>query len=143
MSINGKVPKIPTIAYPSDDCLVYVGREVENGEVVAEGVGYSVHKGETVHIIPMQSVGEITARATLLFQSQDADDGPRSTEVFERLCARVSKRIVSWDWTDMMGNPYEQPYGNPEVVKDLTNDELVWLIQRTTNQETPEERKNV
>ena len=133
--------KIPAVPYPSDDCIVYIGRVVEDGEVVDQGVEYRVHEGETVSVIPAISTAEIIALGSMESVS-DAGGAAAISEAFSDLCLRLSKRVVSWDWTDLAGEPYPQPYKNREVLMELTTDELIWLIARTTNRETPEERKN-
>ena len=42
----------------------------------------------------------------------------------------------------MMGGPLAQPYQNPNVILSRTVEEVMYLIQAATGQESPDERKN-
>jgi hypothetical protein len=156
--------KIPGRTVNSDDCVVYVGRRMEehcvecnivavNGTcptckkrdrvealVVEKGVGYDVHKGESVVLLPVGSV----AQYMTVLDMQDAVASKNEAALkatFNRLCAELAAKVLSWNWTDMDGNPMPPPHGHPEVLAALTEDELSWLL-RAVQGETPAERKN-
>jgi hypothetical protein len=131
-------PKIPTQIVPSDDCTVTVGQVIEDGEIIEAGVSHYIHQGEIVEILPIMTVREVVGISRL--QSQ-AGDAATLGENFQALCQEMSKRIISWDWTDLMGEPLEQPYRRPEVLEALTAEELLWLVSATTSQESADARK--
>ena len=62
---------------------------------------------------------------------------------FDDLCNSLAKRLYRWDWTDMFGEPMEQPRNNPDVLRGLTAEELVYLATLTASPMTAEERKKV
>ena len=131
-------PKIPTQMVPSDDCSITVGQVIEEGVVVQEGTPHFIHKGETVEILPVMTVREVVGISRL--QNQ-AGDSAALGENFQALCVELSRRVISWDWTDLMGEPLEQPYNRPEVLEALSSEELLWLVSAATQQESPDERK--
>ncbi len=47
--------KIPPQRIPSDDCAVYEGRVIVDGEIKESGTAYHVHKGEWVELFPFRS----------------------------------------------------------------------------------------
>ncbi len=130
--------KIPSKRIPADDCLVYVGRQIQDGKVVEPGTGYPVHKDEWVEVVPVASVGQMLA---IVRVQRAVANTPQGSQAFEELCREVSNRVKDWNWTDLEGEPLPKPYRNPEAVKALTNDELLWLIKAISD-ETPGERKN-
>ncbi len=137
--------KIPPTRVKSDDCAVYVGRVIEDGEVTEEGTAYYVHKGEWVELIPTQKLKELISLAKILGSSDAADTKDQvvgQADALENLCEALSKRIVSWNWTDNEGTLLPQPYKAPGVLEDLDNDELMWLLSAAQGKETSEDRKN-
>tara|TARA_Y100000310_G_C20407687_1_gene680430 strand:+ start:124 stop:633 length:510 start_codon:yes stop_codon:yes gene_type:complete len=142
LAVNGHVPesKIPLITIPSDDCVVRTGQVIKDGEIIDEGQAYHVHKGESIQIIPVMTVGELIALGRL----QSATVGEGAAEALGtqmgNLCLELSQRIISWNWTDLMGQPMAQPYQRPDILGSLTNDELLYLVVAAQGRETPEER---
>ena len=131
-------PKIPTLKIESDDCAVNIGQVIEDGEIIDSGTAHYVHKGEWVEIIPVMTVKEVTELSNL----QVASDTPGSLgQSMAKLCTELSKRVVAWNWTNMMGEEMEQPYKNPSIIEELTSDELMWLINATSGGESTEDRK--
>jgi len=131
--------KIPPKRVPSDDCAIYVGRKIEGDKIVAQGEPYYVHKGEWVEILPITSVGEAIAISRMLgLNIKQAD---KIAEGLNQLCEGLAKRVINWNWTGMDSKPLPKPYNKPEVIKSLTEDELVWLAI-TSQGESPGERKN-
>ena len=125
----------------SDDCAVTI-----------DDVVYYPHEGETVTIRAGMSVGEVASMdklrglgTELLAISGEPDEAPRIialiTPVFEDLCQLLSKRLVSWTWTDDSGEPLPQPDGTAAPLRVLKADELYWLLRAGQNN-TPEQRKN-
>lgn len=134
-------PKIPLLHIPSDDCAVMVGQVVEDGNITTEGTPHYVHVGEWVEVLPITSLLEVSALSRLKSLAGNEDMGGLD-QSFADLCRELSKRIISWSWTDMMGAPLAQPYQNPEVIVALTVEEVMYLIQAASGQESPDERKN-
>ncbi|MCH9011287.1 MAG: hypothetical protein IIC21_11730 [Chloroflexi bacterium] len=137
---DGRPPELkkglPIKRVPSDDCLLYPKKmfETDEGGVPAQlkerGEGIAVHVGEWVEIVPMAS----------MFQYLRLEKG--SDLAFDAVCENLSKKIVRWNWTDILGDPYPQPFRNPAVLRTLEDDELVYLIKLLQTGETEGERKN-
>ena len=134
------ISKIPTRRVPSDDCVIYVGREVdvEKETITSPGTPYSIHKGEWVEVIPLISVREYLIWNKL--KGALTGDADTMAAALDALCVSLSNKILKWNWTDLTGNPLPTPYKNPEVLKELNENELIWLS--TSLVETGEQRKN-
>ena len=128
--------KIPPVRVESDDCAVYVGREIEDGEVTNVGTAHHVHKGEWVELLQCRSLAEIMALTEVGSLAQDGAGSLR------KLCQELAKRIVAWNWTGMDTEALAQPYNAPEVLECLTDDELMWLLSAAQGKETAGARKN-
>ena len=131
-------PKIPTIKVDSDECFISVGQVVEDGEIKDAGVAHYIHEGEWVEVLPVMTVKEVMQLSRL----QSGADDPRSLgENLTQLCQELSRRIISWNWTDLMGEEMEQPYKRPDILEALSSEELMWLVSATGGSETTDERK--
>jgi len=129
--------KIPPTRVESDDCVVYVGRVIEGGEIKSAGTAYHVHEGEWVDLLPCRSLAEIMALADV------ATAALNGAESIRTLCQELSQRIISWNWTGMeKGAVLPQPHNDPGVLERLTDDELMWLIAAAQGKETEAARKN-
>ncbi len=129
-----KRSKVPAIRYPSDDCILYLGRELDDdGEVKVEGTPYPVHEGEWVELQPI-----LTVKAQLdLLKVQ----GDSSAESLVQLSEMLAGRIASWNWTDMDSAP-RPIHPSADDVLDLSNDEWLYLIGLLSKGATGEQRKN-
>ena len=137
-NIKPKKLKIPAIKIPSDQCAINVGQVIVDGEVTDPGTAYYVHEGETVEMMPVLTVREVMQLSKLQLAATDTGS---LGESLNELCQELSHRIVSWDWTDLSGEPLEQPYQRPDVLVGLSSDELLWLVNAASGQETAEDRK--
>jgi hypothetical protein len=131
-------PKIPTKMVASDECSINVGQVIEDGEIIDPGTPYYVHEGECVELLPVITVSEVMQISRL---QNAAGDGAALGDSLAELCKELSKRIVSWDWTNLMGEPMEQPYNRPDVLEALTSEELMWLMTATGAGEPADARK--
>ena len=131
-------PKIPTLKIKSDDCAINIGQIIEDGEITNPGIPHYVHVGEWVEIMPVVAVREVMQLSRL---QRGSDDAGGLGENLSQLCQELSKRIVKWTWTDLMGQPMEQAHGRPDVLESLSSDELLWLVNAASNQEVPDARK--
>lgn len=136
--IKKGTPKIPAMRVSSDDCAVNVGMVIEDGEIVDAGTPYYVHQGEWVELMPVVSIREVMGLSRL---QQGVDDPAGIGSNLTGLCQELSKRIIQWNWTDMMGEPLEQPHNNPQILEGLASEELLWLISATSGQESSDDRK--
>lgn len=154
--------KIPTKRIDSDDCAIMIGRKIVGGKIVDPGEAHYVHKGEWIEVIPVRSVSEYLSFNKLLASNlPDISDAVPTDEAgkakeeaelmaftealaaeFERLVGAVADRVVSWNWTDLEGNPLDQPFHNPKVIEKLSQDELNYLAGSLSRVETAAERKN-
>lgn len=131
-------PKIPTIKVKSDDCAINIGQIIEDGAITNSGVPHYIHIGEWVEIMPVMTVREVMQLSRL---QRGSEDSGSLGENLSQLCKELSKRIIEWNWTDLMGEPIAQAYGQPDVLEGLSSDELLWLVNAAGGQEVPEARK--
>ena len=131
-------PKIPTVKINSDECAINVGQIIADGEVIEEGTPHHIHKGEWVEILPVMTVREVMQISRLQNSGTDSSElGANLTE----LCKELSRRVIAWNWTDLMGEPMEQPYNRPDVLEILSSEELLWLMSATNGSESADARK--
>jgi len=128
--------KIPPMRVESDDCAIYIGRVIEDGEITDDGTPHHVHVGEWVELLPCRSLAEIMALAEVGAAAQSGAGSIRT------LCQELSKRVTGWNWTGMDSEPLPQPYENPLVLESLTDDELMWVLSAAQGKETTATRKN-
>jgi hypothetical protein len=131
-------PKIPTSRVPSDECSINIGQVIEDGEVVEPGTAHYVHIGEWVEIMPVMAVKEVMQLSRL---QRGSDDPNGLGDSLSELCKELSKRIIRWNWTDLVGEAMEQPYNRPDVLEELSSDELLWLVNASGVQEGADARK--
>ena len=137
MGKNGKTKwKIPPVRIESDDCVVYVGRVIDDGEIKDEGTAYHVHEGEWIELLPCRSLAEVMALSDMAAMAFEGAGSLR------KLCLELSKRVTAWNWTGMDSEPLDQPYNTPAVLECLTDDELLWLLSAAQGKETSATRKN-
>ena len=131
-------PKIPATKVNSDECFISVGQVIEDGEIKDAGTAHYVHKGEWVEVLPVMTVKEVMQLSRL---QAGADDPGSLGENLTQLCQELSRRLISWNWTDLMGETMEQPYKRPDILEALSSEELMWLVSATGGSETTDERK--
>ena len=141
--------KVPLKWVASDDCEIAIGQTIEDGQIKNPGQPYNVHIGEAVGFIQTTSMNTAITLIKLMDALQAPNEGQdqgaeylRSLDVaLDALCLVLSKAIGDWDWTDNAGEPLPKPYGHPEVIKALHDNELLYLVQLIQGQ-TPTTRKN-
>ena len=131
-------PKIPTIKIMADDCAINIGQGITDGEVIDPGVAHYVHIGEWVELMPVMAVKEVMQLSRLQRGSEETGG---LGESLAELCKELSKRIIKWNWTDLMGEPMEQPYNRPDVLEGLSSEELMWLMGATGGGDAADARK--
>ena len=131
-------PKIPTVKVESDECAINIGQVIEDGEIVEPGTPHYVHEHEWVEIRPVITVREVMQISRL---QNSAGDSSALGENLSDLCRQLSKRVIAWNWTDLMGEEMEQPYNRPDVLERLASEELMWLLSAASQQESADERK--
>ena len=149
MSTTSHQFKVKPKRFPSDDCLLYPDRTIsEDGNVVENGEGVPIHVGEWVEIVTVQSMRELISLGRIAEQVTGDTIDPEQVAArltaagssFNELCVALSERVTAWSWTDNEGVPLPQPYRQPEVLANLSNDELMYLVQASRG-ETPDARK--
>ena len=136
--------KIPPRRVDSSDCVVYVGRVVKDGQITEPGTPYKVHEGEWVEVLPVLTMQYHLVMGGLFGADEKASPAEQLASMgraLDKVCQQLSKRLTAWNWTDMQGKALPPPHDNPDLLKSLTNDELVWLLL-TVRGESPGERKN-
>ena len=139
-------PKVPWNTIPSDDCVIHPSQIIQDGQVVHEGEAIYPHVGESVAVLAVTTVGEFITVSKLIGLADENED-VQATAValgghFEKLCLSLSKRIVQWTWTDMMGQPMGQPYNRPDILAGVSAEEIVYLAGLSGQPQTEEMRKN-
>ena len=129
--------KIPTKKIDSSDCIVHIGQQIQDGNIVEQGQPYAIHKNEWVELLPLITMKESFALMKIANMDDTASNVDNS---LNEVCQALAKRVVDWNWTGLDGKELPKPYQNVEVFKDLVNEELIWLITATTG-ETPSEQK--
>ena len=130
--------KIPTITVQSDECAINIGQVVEGGEITNPGTPYYVHIGEWVELLPVMTVSEVMQISRL--QNATGDTGVLGKNLSD-LCKELSRRILSWNWTGLLGEELEQPHNRPEILEGLSSEELMWLMAATGSGESADARK--
>ena len=95
--------------------------------------------------LPVTSLADVVSALTDATQAGQAADERTTQQYLDSLlarCERLATRVIAWNWTDLMGKPLPQPYGRPDVLLALSNDELRWLLQPSEGLETGGESKN-
>ena len=131
-------PKIPAVRVDSDECSINIGQVIEDGEITNPGIPHYVHKGEWVEVLPVMSVREVMNISRL---QASVGDSSQLGENLTALCDELARRIISWNWTDIMGEPMEQPYKRADVLEALTSEELMWLMSAAGSGESADARK--
>ena len=131
-------PKIPAVKVLSDDCKINVGQVIEDGEITSPGTPHYVHVGEWVEVLPVMSVREVMNISQL---QASTGDSSKLGENLSSLCNELARRIIGWNWTDIMGEPMEQPYNRADILERLSSEELMWLMTATGSGESADARK--
>ena len=136
---------LPIKRVPSDDCLLYPNQQFEtdtDGNAIGlkdRGEGVAVHVDEWVEFVPMASMFQYMGLGQV---TSDKKELAERDQALLTVCKGLSKKLVHWNWTDILGDPYPQPFRNPAVLRMLEDDELVYLIKLLQTGETEGERKN-
>ncbi len=137
---KGKPKKPGAVRIPSDDF-----------EMEIDGVIYAPHADEWVEVRPGMAVSSIRVQSAMArlqeeMQAVKGDDGAESQilrqldEQFTMACDSVAKRVVAWNWTDMEGVPLPSPRNAPDVIADLSAEEVSYLL--TLGMSTGSDRGN-
>ena len=132
-------PKIPAVKVLSDDCAINVGQVIEDGEIIEIGTPYYIHKDEWVEVLPVMSVREVMHISQL---QASIGDSSKLGDNLTALCKELSRRIVGWNWTDIMGEPMQQPYNRADILEALTSEELMWLMSATGGEPADARKKD-
>jgi len=125
--------KIPLVTIPSDDCAVMVGQVIDGDQIIHPGEPHYVHQGEWIQVIPVITVAEIITIGKLQSVRDQGDDmAAFMAQHFYDLCREIADRIVSWNWTNLMSEPLPEPYKRPDVIANLSNDEMLYLLNAAT-----------
>ena len=136
--MKSKKMKIPAMKVLSDECFISTGQVIEDGEIIDAGTPYYVHQGEWVEVMPVLTVKEVMQLSRL----QNGSNQPEALgDNLTMLCVELSHRIMAWNWTDLMGEPIEQPFNRPDVLEGLSSEELLWLVSATSGSEAADARK--
>ena len=129
--------KVPLKRVPSDDCVVYLTKNIKDGELIGYSDPIYPHKGEWVEILPIPSLEQYIALSQLI----NTEDTNKQADSFEGICRAVASRVVDWTWTGFDNRPLPRPFRQPDVIKMLTSEEVLWLLAACQG-ESQGERKN-
>jgi hypothetical protein len=114
---------------PSDTCAVRIGGET-----------YYPHEGEWIEVLPSpntlretQAFVRFGIAARNLEATEGDDDQVDQTDKyleqdFGVLLEIVAKRVIAWNWTDMRGRPLPQLDAKADLLRDLSDQEVYWLV---------------
>jgi hypothetical protein len=122
----------------ADDCSISIGQVIEDGEITDPGTPHYIHIGEWVEVMPVVAVREVMQLSRL---QMGIEDRGSLGESLGQLCQELSKRLVAWNWTDLVGQAMEQPHNRPDVLEELSADELLWLVNAAAEKESAAARK--
>jgi len=57
---------------------------------------------------------------------QQRDEGNPSDELLEQM---ITEAVVEWNWTDDAGDPLPLPKNDPDVLDDMPENELSFLLR--------------
>lgn len=129
--------KIKPKEVDSSDCIIHIGQKIEDGKIVETGEPINLHENEWVKIFPIITIKESLALGTF---RNSVEEGELSVAM-DSICESLAKRVVDWNWTGIDGEPLAKPYKNPEVFKELYNEEVLWLITATSGETKSDEKK--
>tara|TARA_R110000824_G_scaffold126285_5_gene285818 strand:+ start:2731 stop:3174 length:444 start_codon:yes stop_codon:yes gene_type:complete len=129
--------KIKPKEIDSSTCVIHIGQKIEDGKIVETGEPINLHENEWVKIFPIITIKESLALGTF---RNSVEEGELSVAM-DSICESLAKRVVDWNWTGIDGEPLAKPYKNPEVFKDLYNEEVLWLITATSGETKSDEKK--
>ncbi len=138
------VSKIPLERVDASELAIYTNQVIQNGEVVQQGDAHFIHEDEWVELVPTRTMEEYLSLAELASATSiknDAESGMALARSLGALSEALAKRVVHWNWTDVMGVPMDQPFGRPDLIRSLHNEELLWLVGAAQG-ETPDQRGN-
>lgn len=138
-SAKGSTPrrKIPAEWVPSDDCVVYRGRVIEEGNIIVQGTPHYIHQGEWVEVLPVGNMREFLAVSKLGAAFGDigrdmmgsAMAAGLAEKALDDICDVLAERVLSWTWTDNDFHPLSPPFRNRDVFRHTIGvEELLWLV---------------
>lgn len=123
----GKKPPLQRI--PSDDFAMFV-----------DGVEYRPHADEWVEVYPIVTYRSMKVMDQFVdlsnrFAAINPENPEEATEAaallnqqFDEVCSVVAERIGAWSWTDVRGRELPSPAEQPDVLLDLSSEELLYLM---------------
>lgn len=133
--------RMPGVVVPSDDF-----------QVERDGVIYHPHAGEWIMVSPEKPIGLLLMiedfKRLAVEEAQlegEPDENERKSallaKTFEMLLPQIANLIEDWSWTNRRGERLPSPYGNPDVIRNLTAEEINYLMTAAGN-DAPAARKN-
>lgn len=81
--------------------------------------------------------------ATLTDINPDEMTAEEVLEAVDKAIAWIQENIkVYWNWEDEDGEPLDQPADNPQVLDDLSIDEINWLLDHISDSTTIRPRRS-
>lgn len=102
-----------------------VSRRVSSEGLETQGPGTWVEFRRRLGMKHIRMVAEMATWQGASFQENPTE----VLSMLDRFGEILSQLLVAWNWTDGEGDPLPQPKKNPDVIGELTIDELMWLMQ--------------
>ena len=127
-AINGSEPAETKLGQPGpyrlecDALAVHVGATTYYPRV-GQWVDLKVHiaiREKRIQIKALAGVDAIAAMSQPTVQDIDA--------VYDALYQAARMLVVGWNWTDDKGEPLADPGTSPEVLEEVTEEELIWIL---------------
>lgn len=75
-------------------------------------------------VIKQPTYGDIRRLTSLAKEGVGSVQADKLTENLDFTASVVSDFVLDWNWVDDDGNPLPKPKGNPQVVEQLTTEEV-------------------
>lgn len=114
----------------------------------ADGETYHPHLDEWIEVLPIRRLSElrnVMEMATFASQEGTTDlvlSDPRVMNQYSRLTRYLSDVIFNWNFTDEDGNVLPRPYRQPEVIENLSFDEINYLTSKLIGGRTDESKND-
>lgn len=120
--VEKKTFKKPPVRTERIDCGDYI--------VEVDGVEYFPHLDEWIDVIPIRQLSDLK-NLMKLASAEPMDEvsitDPRLGEQYENLCRYLSDSIYKWNFTDDNEELMPQPYKKPQVIEQLSVEEIGFL----------------
>ncbi len=119
-------------------------------KVTVNGVDYFPHEGEAISVRPVMPVAELEKLMAFYEMANNQGETEDSMQklkdansIFDEACTILSTHILGWNWTNNEGEALPTPNKNPEGIKQLSAEEIFYLLNTAMSGGNTVDQKNV